>query len=229
MDAHRGGVDDRHLVRPHLARARGVQRGLGVAGDPREDLLVGLDARARRELAPVERRHRRLPEDPSRRLDRLDPLAPVLVRREVVEAERGMDPGVGARDLHRTPRVRVHRPDVDLVTVVAGRRRTVVAHGDRQEVEHQVRVPNLVVGPGEPAALEVVRRAGARAEEQPPEPDPRPVPPLEVGRHRNRLRARVLDVDLEVVLQVLAHPRQVVHDLDPERSELVGRADAGEL
>ena len=39
------------------------------------------------------------------------------------------------------------------------------------------------------------------------------------------LRA-VLDVDLEVVLQVLADARQVVDDVDPERLELVGVADA---
>ena len=42
------------------------------------------------------------------------------------------------------------------------------------------------------------------------------------------LRA-VLDVDLEVVLQVLADARQVVDDVDAERLELAGVADPGEL
>ena len=41
--------------------------------------------------------------------------------------------------------------------------------------------------------------------------------------------AGVLDVDLEVVLQVLADAGQVVHDLDAERRELGRVADAGEL
>ena len=39
----------------------------------------------------------------------------------------------------------------------------------------------------------------------------------------------MLDVDLEVVLEVLADARQVVHGVDAERLELVGVADAGEL
>jgi hypothetical protein len=39
----------------------------------------------------------------------------------------------------------------------------------------------------------------------------------------------VLDIDLEVVLQVLADAGQVLDDLDPERAELGRRPDAGEL
>ena len=41
--------------------------------------------------------------------------------------------------------------------------------------------------------------------------------------------AQVLDVDLEVILQVLADARQVVHDRDAERLELARVPDAGEL
>ena len=48
--------------------------------------------------------------------------------------------------------------------------------------------------------------------EQPLQPDERPVPPLVVRRHRHRLRRRALDIDLEVVLQVLADAGQVVDD-----------------
>src|SRR4029453_10572937 len=39
----------------------------------------------------------------------------------------------------------------------------------------------------------------------------------------------VLDIDLEVVLQVLADAGQVLDDLDPERAELGRRSDAREL
>ena len=116
-----------------------------------------------------------------------------------------------------------------LVAVPAGGRRAVVADRDGQEVEHQVRVRDVVVAADEAARLEVVRRAGARAEEQPPEPDPGPVAPLHRRRHRDRLLRAVLDVDLEVILQVLADARQVVDDVDAERLELAGVADAGEL
>jgi hypothetical protein len=39
----------------------------------------------------------------------------------------------------------------------------------------------------------------------------------------------VLHVDLEVVLQVLAHAGQVVHHVDAERAQLVGRSDPRDL
>ena len=50
-----------------------------------------------------------------------------------------------------------------------------------------------------------------------------------VGLHRDRLLRAVLDVDLEVVLEVLAHARDVRHDRDPEAAEQPGRADARQL
>ena len=89
------GSSDRQLVDAHPRRARRMERRLGVARDPVEDLLVGLDASARRRLAAVVRRHRRLVEDAARDADGLDPLAPVLVGREVVEAQRRMLARVG--------------------------------------------------------------------------------------------------------------------------------------
>ena len=70
-----------------------MERRLGVAGDPVEDLLVGLDRGAGRRLAAVELGQRRLAEDPPGDADGLDPFAPVLVGREVVEAERRVDRG----------------------------------------------------------------------------------------------------------------------------------------
>src|SRR6266536_2882663 len=52
--------------------------------------------------------------------NRLDPLAAILVRRQIVEAQRRMPARVGALDLHRAARIGVHRPDVHLVAVLAG-------------------------------------------------------------------------------------------------------------
>ena len=113
-----------------------------------------------------------------------------------------------------------------LVAVLARRRRAVVADRERQEVEHEVRIGDVVVRAHEPARLEVVRRARAAAEEEPLRADQRPLPLLQRGLHRDRLRARVLHVHLEVVLQVLADAGQVVHDGDAERLQLAGVADA---
>src|SRR5205823_553799 len=110
--------------------------------------------------------------------DRLDPLAAVLLGREVVEPQRRMDPRVGRDNPHGAARVRVHRPDVDLVAVARGWRRAVVADGQRQEMEHEVRVLDVVVAPGEAAALEVIRRTRTPPEEQPLKADPWAAPLL---------------------------------------------------
>ena len=88
VHAHRQRVDDGHVVGAHLRGARRVQRRLAVAAHPVEDLLVGLDRRAGRGLAAVERSHRRLVEDVAGDADRLDPLAPVLIGGQVVEPQR---------------------------------------------------------------------------------------------------------------------------------------------
>ncbi len=141
----------------------------------------------------------------------------------------GLGLRVGRGDLHRAARVRVHRPDVHLVPVPTGRRRPVVAHGDRQEVEHQVGVGHVVVAASEAAGFEVVRGTGALAQEQPLGADERSPPHLQLRLQRDRLLARVLHVDLEMVLHVLADSRQVVHHRDAQRAERAGITDAAEL
>src|SRR5215210_1018818 len=108
-----------------------MERGLGVAGDPGEDLLVGFDRSARRRLAAVELGQGGLAQDPSGDADRLDPLAAILVGREVVEAKRRVAPWVGRDDLHGPASIRVHRADVDLVAVAALVARAVVADRER--------------------------------------------------------------------------------------------------
>ena len=133
-----------------------------------------------------------------------------------------MDVRVGGRDPHRPPGVGVHRADVDLVAVAStGRARR---SGSRWAGrEHDVRVRHLVVAADEAAGLEVVRRAGAAAKEQPLEADQRPGATRRAGAIDTGWRAGVLDVDLEVVLEVLADARQVGDDVDPDGLQQVGR------
>ena len=102
-----------------------------------------------------------------------------------------------------------------LIAVTAGRCRAVVADGDREEVEHEIGIADTLVAPGEPATLEMVRRPGTAAEKEPLEAYPRPLAPLERRCDGDGPRARVLDVDLEMVLEVLAHPHEVLHDVPP--------------
>ena len=103
----------------------------------------------------------------------------------------------------------------------------VVADRERQEVEHQVRVGDVVVAAREPAALEVVGGSGPAAQEQPLGPDERPAPFLGGRRlHRNGLEALVLDVDLEMILEMVADAREIGHDRDAKALEIAGRARA---
>ncbi len=131
---------------------------------------------------------------------------------------------------HRSPRVGIHRPDVDLVAVPRRPGAAVVADRQRQEVEHQVRIGDVLVAADEPAALEVVGRPGPAAQEQPLRADERPAPQLRRRRlHRDRLERAVLDVDLEVILEVGADARHVGDDRDAERLEVRRPPDARQL
>jgi hypothetical protein len=80
----------RELVDAHPARARRVERRLGVARDPVEDLLVRLDLRPGRDLASVEAARTRLPEDRAGAAIASGHSRRVLLGREVVEPERGL-------------------------------------------------------------------------------------------------------------------------------------------
>ncbi len=162
-------------------------------------------------------------------LDGLCPLPPVGRGGQVVEPQRRVHRWIPGNDLDGAARVRVHRADVHLVAVPAGRGRAVVADRDGQEVEHQVGVGHVVVAPDEAPGLEVVGRPGPAARKQPPGADHRPVAPLQRRGHRDRQLGRVLDVHLQVVLQVLAHPGQVGDHVDAVRGQVGGVADAGKL
>ena len=85
----------------------------------------------------------------------------------------------------------------------------VVAHGDGQEVVLDVGPGELFITADEAAGLEVVGGAQAGALEHPFDADGGLVVP-EVGRcDGHGLQALVLHVEFEVVLQVVAHARQV--------------------
>ena len=214
---------------------RAVQDGCRAVSassrDPVEDLLVGLDRRPGRELAVVERRERRLVEDVAGRPDGLDPLARSFSRGQVVELQRRVLARVARRDPHasRGCRSTSGRCAPGSRGPSAGAR-AVVPDRDRQEVEHQVRVVDVVVA----------------AEKPPPSKWLVAPRPLRRNSHsapiRGRLRQRspgaietgclrgVLDVDLEVVLQVLADPGRSCDDVDAEPARgAPGRPDAGEL
>ena len=131
--------------------------------------------------------------------------------------------------MHVALGVGVHRADVELEAVLALRLGTVVTDRHWQEVEHQVRVVLVLVGTGEAAGLEVGGCYRAAAGQQPLEADERAVDHLVVRLGAHRLGAVVLHVDLEVVLQVVAHAGQVLLDLDASLFQHLAVTDAGQF
>ena len=97
-------------------------------------------------------------------------------------------------------------------------RGAVVPDGYRKEMEHQVRVGDALVAAHEATGFEVVRRPRATAEQQPAQTYRGPVAPLQRRRNRYGQLGRILDVDLEMVLEVLADRGQVLHHRNPQRS-----------
>ena len=85
--------------REHLQQVL-MTYGLILVFEELRSLIVGDDVGARRKLAAVERRERRLGQDAPRDLERLDPFPSILIRGDVVEPERGVRPRIGADDLH---------------------------------------------------------------------------------------------------------------------------------
>ncbi|MNQ36399.1 hypothetical protein D3C85_499190 [compost metagenome] len=91
---------------------------------------------------------------------------------------------------------------------------SVITHGRRQEVELDVRPAQALLGADEATRLEMVAGAQAILEQQPAQADQGLGEQAHLAVQRHRLLAFVLDVDFRVVLQILAHPRQVVSHFD---------------
>src|SRR5919109_5585026 len=86
-------------------------------------------------------------------------------------------------------------------------------------------------GPGadEGTGLEMIGRPKAASEQHPTRADQALADQTKLAVEGDWLRAAVLEIDLEVVLQVLADAGQVVHGPDASRLERCGRADPRQL
>ena len=116
-----------------------------------------------------------------------------------------------------------------LEAVLAGERRAVIGDRHRQEVELDVGIAHAGARADEAAGLEMIGGAEAAPAQQPVQPDharaTRPVWPIE----RDRLLRGDLEIELQMVLQILADAGPVGDDVDAERAQLRRRADAREL
>ena len=81
----------------------------------------------------------------------------------------------------------------------------------------------------EAAGLEMVGRAEPSPAREPLKPDQSARDKTGVAVERDRLFRGHLEIELEMVLKVLADPRPVGDDVDSEGPQLRGRTDAGQL
>ena len=137
---------------------------------------------------------------------------------------------IGALDVNVALGIGEHRANVPLEAVLDVRLLAVVTHGHRQEVEHEVRVILVLIGAHEAAALEVGGSNRALVGQQPLQTHERPAPLIQVRLGGGGgLGGLILDVDLEVVLQVLAHTRQVLDDVNSVLLQNLTVTNAGDF
>ncbi len=219
-------VDHGVVALAHATAAAGVIGGLGVFAYEGVELLVALHLRARRDLPAAIRIHRRLSDDLAGQANGVAELLPVLLPGHVVEQDAGSGLGVARGEANAPAALGAHRAHVSLEAMGLHCALAVVADGDGQEVVLQVGPGLRVVGADEGARLELVAGADAAAEQQPLGADLRLVEPLQRRVESDRLLALVLDVHLQMVLQVLADPGQLVHHGDVELAQVRRIADA---
>src|SRR3954453_949840 len=105
----------------------------------------------------------------------------------------------------------------------------VVSHGEGKKVILDVRIANARARADKAAALEVIGSPVPVAPHQPTRPDGALADETLPRIQRNGLGAGHLEVELQVVLQVLADAGQVMPSLDPERLQFVRRTNPGQL
>src|SRR5215469_13718558 len=96
-------------------------------------------------------------------------------------------------------------------------------------MELHIRIAHPRAAANETAGLEMIAGSQPVVAQQPARADERAAPQRHVRVQRDRLTARDLKVELEVILEILTHPREIVDDLDTEGGELGPRTDAREL
>ena len=116
-----------------------------------------------------------------------------------------------------------------LEAVLVSQRAPVVADGHRQEVVLDVRKLDTRSTANEAAGLEVICRPQAVLEQQPARADRQFGQWLDGGVERYRLLAGHLEIELKVILQVLAHTRSIGNDFDTVFAQFGRGTNAGQL
>ena len=192
---------------------------LGLAGGAGEgvDVAVGGDVTAGREFRSPVGRERLLVDDLAGELQPFPELLAVVLGLQVVEPDGGRLERVDRTQAHVAPARGPHLADMGLKAVCLLGHGAVVVHGDRDEMVLDVRELDPRPAAEIAARLEQVRGRDAGFRREPLEPDLELAPRRGRSVERDRFDALVLDRPVEMVLQVLAHARQVVRHGDAER------------
>src|SRR5690625_186422 len=227
----RGAIDHRRgiALRAHAAATAGVIGAFRLLADEGVDLCVALDARSGRQLGSAVGVEGLLGEDLAGQTDGFAHFLPVVLGPHIVEEDGRRLARVARADVHVASGSWAHGAYMSLKTVAFYRVAAVIVHRDRQEVVLQVRVLDAGAAADEAARLEVAGGAWTLFEEQPSCADPRLVPRLSCRIDADRLCAGMLHVDFQVILEVLAYPRQLVHHFDPSSAQHLRRADPRQL
>ncbi len=193
------------------------------------DRLVADAVFARRNLAAAIGIEGSLRENLAREPDAGAHLGPVVGMAHVIEPNSWRLGRVAGREPHRPAALRAHRPDMGLKAVFPGQRRAVIGDRHRQEMELDVGIAHARARADEAAGLEMIGGAETAPAGQPVQPDEAARDEAGVAVERDRLLRGDLEIELEMVLQVLADPRTVGDDVDPEAPQLRRRADAGKF
>ncbi len=193
------------------------------------DLLVRLHVGAGLNLPSAIAVEGRLREDLPRQAHAGAHFDPIVRLAQVVETNARLLERIGRGQSHPAAALGAHRSDMGLKAVLLRERRAVVGHRHGQEVILDVRIGDARAAADEPAGLEMIGRPQAILAQQPACADQRAIPPVDRGVQGDRLLARHLEIKLQVILQVLADARQIVHHLDAERAQLRRRPHSGQL
>ena len=226
MHPHRRGIDHCARIRAHLGRAHRVVNRIRRRPNHRVERGVAGDGRPGAQLFAGKRRHGRLLAQFAQHLQPLAQRHAVGLFRQVIRVDQGPLARVVRGDGQPAPALGLELGHVDGEAMAAILRRRPV---ERQRIdEMQLRVRRAVARPEpqERAGLEPLLGAHALAGEEPLRAHGQIVGKLRMIPERQRLGHAVLDLDLEVIVQVLAHTRKIGADRDAQRAQLRRRANA---
>ncbi|CCK14201.1 protein of unknown function DUF140 [Cronobacter universalis NCTC 9529] len=222
-------IHNGHLIAAHFAGAARVIGGLGMVADKFVELFIGLAVDARTDFPAAEFIQRGLVDYLARDANGVAELLPVLLVRHVVKQDRRMLARIARFNAHVAAARRAHGADVALETVRFDGVRAVVVNRHRQEVVLNVRPGELFAAADKPAAFKVVAGADTGAVKQPLRADFRLVPPFQRRVERDRLFTFVLQIHLQVILQIFADARQIMHHRNITLFQQFRITDAGAL